>query len=140
LSEPEDPAVTSFVQGNPQNFQCPECPESFLMPYQLKYVLRICSIRDKTYTSTHMKKHTKPFKCGFTPCGQAFRYKKDLTRHRASKHPELVGNAGPLFCPFEGCKYGVELGRGFPGRTILTGMLGAGMGVLCQPKDQTQII
>jgi hypothetical protein len=110
------------------------------MPYQLKYVLRICSIRDKTYTSTHMKKHTKPFKCGFTPCGQAFRYKKDLTRHRASKHPELVGNAGPLFCPFEGCKYGVELGRGFPGRTILTGMLGAGMGVLCQPKDQTQII
>jgi len=86
----------SSVQNDTvETFQCPECHESFSMKHQL---------------NTHLKKHTLPFKC--SDCDASFRYKKDLSRHCASKH-QSEGSVAKLFCPYDGCKYGIELGQGF---------------------------
>jgi hypothetical protein len=46
-------------------------------------------------------------------CGWAFALKKDLDRHRKTKHPEMVERFVALYCPFERCKYSEGTGRGF---------------------------
>ncbi|KAL2830834.1 hypothetical protein BDW59DRAFT_158274 [Aspergillus cavernicola] len=62
----------------------------------------------------HKKRHDKPFKCTVNGCTSAFQYRKDLTRHYGTKHPDMVEEPTTYFCHVEGCKYGFELGRGFP--------------------------
>lgn len=63
--------------------------------------------------SRHAKRHTRPFKCTVNGCGWAFALKKDLDRHRKTKHPQMVERFVPLYCPFERCKYSEGMGRGF---------------------------
>ncbi|KAJ3469659.1 hypothetical protein MRS44_003724 [Fusarium solani] len=78
---------------------CDQCGETFALLHQL---------------NTHMKKHTRPFHCQEQGCNKRFRYKKDLTHHKESKHPDSVPNLVLFWCPVEGCKDSLGRGAGKP--------------------------
>ncbi|KAF1814257.1 hypothetical protein P152DRAFT_456486 [Eremomyces bilateralis CBS 781.70] len=50
-------------------------------------------------------KHSPPFICEAEACGKAFRYRKDLDRHRKTKHLELFQEPVIYHSPYEGCKF-----------------------------------
>ncbi|KAH8688625.1 hypothetical protein GQ44DRAFT_720712 [Phaeosphaeriaceae sp. PMI808] len=62
--------------------------------------------------NTHRKKHNPPFKCTINQCDRAFRYQKDLDRHRKAKHSETTHGSTLLYCPYSGCKFSFERGTG----------------------------
>ncbi|CAI6334833.1 unnamed protein product [Periconia digitata] len=62
--------------------------------------------------NTHGKRHNPPFKCPASQCSAAFRYRKDLTRHQMSKHADNTEPGTRLYCPYSGCKFSYEKGRG----------------------------
>jgi len=76
-------------------FECEKCSETFPKQHLL---------------NKHMKKHFPPFQCN--DCDKAFQYRKDLKRHRESKHPETVEEPTVLFCPYPGCKFSAERSTG----------------------------
>jgi hypothetical protein len=63
------------------------------------------------FHSRHTKKHSRPFKCQVNGCHQAFQFSKDLGRHVKSVHQQIT-NSEPLYCPFEGCKHSLGVGKG----------------------------
>lgn len=68
-------------------------------------------------SSQHNKKHDRRFQC--ETCDKKFEYKKDLSRHRAEKHPDI--SPGPAwYCTYQDCKRSVESGHGFRRKDHLT--------------------
>jgi len=74
-----------------------------------------CNVCSETFSrrhllNKHMKKHFPPFQC--PDCDKAFQYRKDLKRHRESKHPETLEEHTVLFCPYPRCKFSAERSAG----------------------------
>ena len=56
-----------------------------------------------TMSSRHLKIHSKPFRC--FNCPKGFRYRKDLQRHRNSKHYEESRDSILYACPIVDCNF-----------------------------------
>jgi len=72
-----------------------------------KTFIRACDLNH------HLKYHTRPFKCPFSPpcANPGFGLKKDLTRHINEMHPNDTTET--FFCPVQTCKRAEGNGKGW---------------------------
>lgn len=90
---PETPENDSPTEATPEAMRCDKCALTF----QKRHLF-----------NKHHLKHNPPFQCTVRPCDLAFRYRKDLDRHRATRHPETVPGLVLLYCPIPGCKFSIQ--------------------------------
>ncbi|KAK3937130.1 hypothetical protein QBC46DRAFT_17221 [Diplogelasinospora grovesii] len=61
-----------------------------------------------TWSTKHMKRHTRPYKCTVPACtAKGFELQSGLDRHVKEKHPETLQYVQRYFCPFRdngGCR------------------------------------
>jgi uncharacterized C2H2 Zn-finger protein len=95
VTNASDISATNITPNTTALFECEECSATF---------------PKRHIFNKHMKKHYPPFPCD--DCNKAFRYRKDLTRHCNSIHPETVDEPKVSFCPVHGCKYSTERSTG----------------------------
>jgi uncharacterized Zn-finger protein len=55
-----------------------------------------------SFDSRHLKSHEKPFACTESGCPERFQYRKELTRHRRSKH---LNSVEVHVCSHRGCPF-----------------------------------
>ena len=101
-------ASSTQTEDNVTGYICHDCKDRPTFSHMYLY-------------NKHRKKHDRLHGCLATNCAQAFAFPRDLDRHIASKHAELLSNSRKLhFCAHQNCDRAVNGRRGgFPRKDTL---------------------
>lgn len=109
-------STSSFAADNVSSLQCKYCRREYQSRGLLKYVFFSCryfSILPTLFwwsKSTHIKTHTRPFKCTMDACTSEFATAKDLMRHKQTVHK--ASGCIMAYCHYPSCDYSANGRKG----------------------------
>lgn len=115
-SSKSEPHTSSFAADNVSSLQCKHCRREYQSRGLLKYVFHSCRYLTILPTlfwwskSTHIKTHTRPFKCTMNACTRGFATPKDLMRHKQTVHK--ASGCVMEYCHYLTCDYSANGRKG----------------------------
>jgi hypothetical protein len=115
-SSKSEPHTSTFAADNVSWLQCKHCRREYQSRGLLKYVFfssRYFNILPTLFwwsKSTHIKTHTRPFKCTMNACTRGFATPKVLMRHKQTVHKS--SGCVMVYCNYPSCDYSANGRKG----------------------------